>query len=212
MNRKRQSNSAKRAIVGLLFVLSALTAAAQEYNYSVRRGEVYYNGTPVRNADAHTLRILGYGYAKDRSHVYLHGRILEHVDPRTFRLKEGRRSSYDDYREPFERHRERGYRKLGTKVLYNGRKVEDASTSSFEDLGYGYAKDAFRVYCFGKEVSDASTLSFQVLGGGYAKDAFTVFYLGKEMHDASVTSFKYDEDGYAHDAFNNYFEGRKISD
>ena len=135
-----------------------------------------------------TYVVLGHGYAKDSENVYLNGQVLPWVDPHTFSLK--RCDGHQSYR-CFE---------------------NDASASSFKDLGYGYGKDSFDVYFCGKKISGASANSFRLLKDGYAKDSFDVYFYGKKVSDASASSFSVDENGYAHDTFSTYYFGKKIGD
>ena len=97
-------------------------------------------------------------------------------------------------------------------VFYDGKKLDDASASSFKDLGYGYGKDSFDVYFCGKKISGASANSFRLLKDGYAKDSFDVYFYGEKVSDASASSFSVDENGYAHDTFSTYYFGKKIGD
>lgn len=210
----------KTQIARLLFMLVVLamltTISANAQNnrafYSIERGMVYFNGQPMPYADAQTFQILGYGYAKDRQHVYMDGYILEYVEPLSFRLKEDRHRPYAGYDEWDRPPHTYGYYKTKFDVFFNGRKIEDASASTFKELGEGYAKDSFNVYYLGNKIPDASANTFRILGGGYSRDAFNVYFYGKEIPDASASTFKYDGNGYAHDAFDTYYNGRKIGE
>ena len=68
------------------------------------------------------------------------------------------------------------------------------------------------VYFCNKKVKEASSDSFIDLGNGYGKDIFDVFYEGKLLKNADADSFnicnnsKYD----AKDKFNKFFKGKKI--
>ena len=59
-----------------------------------------------------------------------------------------------------------GYAKDGSRVFFEGERVENASARSFEVLSDGWAKDGSRVFFDGERVENASAYSFQVLGGG----------------------------------------------
>ena len=48
------------------------------------------------------------------------------------------------------------------KVVYRGREVMGASSSSFEELGWGYARDAWKVYYRGEVVPGASPSTFRI--------------------------------------------------
>lgn len=186
-----------------LLITAAFTAMAQpgkdDYRIDRSGGIVYFCGTPVRDADCHTFRDLGYGYAKDSRHVYRYGEILEYVDPASFRVD--RRFGPDPghetvpgYHKPLRpgqsrpgtgvRHPELDcgdYYKTDFDVFYNGRKIEGAFASTFEILRDGYAKDAFHVYWKGNPVQDASSSTFKVTGNGYAEDAFHTYYFGRRI-------------------------------
>lgn len=197
----------------ILFMPFSLVVNAQNYksNYSIESNGVYYNGGLIDEADASTFIILGHGYAKDRNNVYMEGRILKYVDPFSFRLVE----RYDDYNgsdRQYNGHRGGGYFKSNFDVFYDGRKIEDASASTFRELEDGYAKDAFNVYYRGRKVDDASANSFKKVGGGYFKDAFNFYFRGRKVDDASANTFEYTGNGYAHDSFNTYYQGKKVSD
>ena len=75
-----------------------------------------------------TYVVLGHGYAKDSENVYLNGQVLPWVDPHTFSLK--RCDGHQSYR-CFEK-----YVISHSDVFYDGKKLDDASASSFKDLGY----------------------------------------------------------------------------
>lgn len=103
-----------------------------------------------------------------------------------------------------------GYHITTFDVFFNGKKIPDATASSFRILKDGYAKDAFNVYCMGKKIHDATGSSFECLGCGYAKDAFNVYWMGHKIKDAFASSFKVLKDGYAEDPFNTYYRGKKV--
>jgi hypothetical protein len=67
-------------------------------------------------------------------------------------------------------------------VYYNGRKVQDAVSNSFEDLGYGYGKDAFNVFYNGNTIPGAFALNFRLTGNGYATDSFNTYYYGRKLN------------------------------
>ena len=48
------------------------------------------------------------------------------------------------------------------KVVYQGREVPGASSSSFEELGWGYARDAWKVYYCGEVIPGASPATFRI--------------------------------------------------
>ena len=75
-------------------------------------------------------------------------------------------------------------------VYYRGRKVAEASASSFRNLGDGYGCDAWSVFYKGVKMQHAAVLSFENLGDGYARDTWTVFYDGERLADAAVSSFR----------------------
>lgn len=50
-------------------------------------------------------------------------------------------------------------------------------------LGGDYAKDNWSVYYRGKKIEDASASSFKYLEDGYAKDNWNLFYRGKKTKD-----------------------------
>lgn len=52
-------------------------------------------------------------------------------------------------------------------------------------MGGGYSKDNFDVYFRGRKIEDASASSFKYLGGGYGKDNWKVIYQGRVVEDAS---------------------------
>ena len=87
-----------------------------------------------------TYVVLGHGYAKDSENVYLNGQVLPWVDPHTFSLKrcDGHQS----------------YRCFAFDVYFYGKKVSDASASSFSVDENGYAHDTFSTYYFGKKIGD----------------------------------------------------------
>lgn len=198
----------------LLLSASASVAMAQagREDYMVFDDVVLYRGAPLGFADPETFVVLGQGYAKDYDHVYLDGQILRHVDPVTFRLKRPR-YGYGEYEYPPERYelRKSGYYKTSHDVLFNGKKIEGASASSFEVLRGGYARDAFSIYFQGRKI-DASSSSFRYLGDGYAADAFDVYYFGQKIQGVMRSSFKILGGGYAEDAFDTYYLGRKVED
>ncbi|MFR6383887.1 MAG: DKNYY domain-containing protein [Odoribacter splanchnicus] len=82
-----------------------------------------------------------------------------------------------------------GYAKDDWQVFYRGRKIENASSSSFENLGGGYGKDSWTVF-YREPLPNASASSFENLGRGYGKDAWKVFYNGKAVKGASPSSFR----------------------
>lgn len=167
----------------LLLSASAPVAMAQTVpeEYRVFDDLVLYRGAPLAFADPGTFVILGQGYAKDYDHVYLDGQILRYVDPATFRLKLPRCGSGEHGPGRYGL-RNRGYFKTSHDVLFNGKKIEGASVSSFEVLEGGYARDAFSVYFLGRKI-DASRSSFRYLGDGYAEDAFDTYYLGRKVDE-----------------------------
>ncbi|HEY9550660.1 MAG TPA: DKNYY domain-containing protein, partial [Prevotella sp.] len=130
-------------------------------DYTVKRGIVFYQDYPLRQADAGSFIELGHGYAKDRYFVYYHGQVLPYVDPFTFRLKPFSHQQYSDefgwYDEDMDPMR---YIVTSNTVLFQGREVQGASSMSFKDLGDGYGQDAFNVYYMGKKMKDASSISF----------------------------------------------------
>ena len=132
-----------------------------ERGYEIIGSKVYFNGTVVSNASAHSFKDLGWGYAKDNYRVYYNGKKLTNNPSRFKALSDGyAMDSFD--------------------VYYFGKEIE-ASTSGFKVLSDGYAKDAFDAYYCGKEVVGSSASTFQVLGNGYAKDAWETYYLGKKV-------------------------------
>ena len=170
-----------QALILLMLCLFFSTAYAQSDKnpYSMKGSDVYYQNDCLQAADACTFQILGHGYAKDCHHVYLHGRILPYVDPASFRLKHTH--SHADEEEWDER--ESAYHVSTFTVYYQGRKVQNASSNSFQVLGGGYAKDSFRVYYAGEEIAGASAVSFVYDGKGYGHDAFNTFYRGRKLPD-----------------------------
>lgn len=133
----------------------------QEIGYEVIGTKVYYNGTVVSNASAHSFKDLGCGYAKDSYRVYYCGKTLTDNPSRFTALTDG-------------------YAKDSFNVYYFGKKI-GASTSGFKVLSDGYAKDAFDAYYCGKEVVGSSASTFKVTGNGYAKDSWETYYLGKKV-------------------------------
>lgn len=212
-----KTNRPLKAFVRLTLAVALLTASATDSyaqhphnDYFAQNGVMYYRNQPMTNVDFRSFIELGFGYAKDRFNVYYQGLILEHVDPFTFRLKQpgcNPDGTYHPYDRPYPMG---GYQVMSNSVLYNGRKIKDASASTFKILEDGYAKDAFEAYYLGNRIKDASSNSFQYLSEGYAKDAFNVYYLGKEVKDASASTFKVLGNGYAEDAFETFYLGRKI--
>lgn len=192
-------------------LMEPVYAMAGQEDYVVKGRRVYYEGIELPDVDASSFVDMGYGYGKDAYNVFYHGHLLPYVDPVTFSLKCSPQQSDEEY------HRY-GHSRYGTyfqddfDVYYNGRKIEDATSNSFKDLGYGYAKDAFNVYYRGEEIEDASPSSFVILKDGYAKDDFQVYYFGKIVEDASPSSFTVIGRGYAKDDFNGYYRGRQLSD
>lgn len=169
-----------------VLLLFPATAGAQAYraDYSADGRAVYYRGRQMEMADPRSFRELGHGYAVDRFNVYLDGTVLEYADPSTFRLKpqHDRREDGPGERDMQDRRgRGSGYFKSSFDVFFNGKKIDGASTHSFEEIGGGYAKDSFRVYYRGKRVEGASTFSFKYLGDGYAEDSFHTYYRGKKL-------------------------------
>ncbi len=162
----------------LILMPSFASAQNSRPDYQVRDTEVYYHQERIKDADADSFHNLGFGYGKDRYHVYKDGEILEYVDPEPFRID----PRYGGHQQGREENRERGgYFKSTFDVFYNGRKIEDATPSSFQEIGGGYAKDAFNVYYRGKKVEDASPSSFQYKGKGYARDSFNTYFYGKKI-------------------------------
>ena len=212
----------KGLMPALLFCLCSFVAVAQidRDDYSIHGNVVSYRGIPLDNADPQTFVVLGHGYAKDYYNVYLEGMILKYVDPSSFRLKavpypeDGRIEFYPEisdwqvYPETYGR-QNYGYVVTSNTVLFNGRKIEGASSYSFEILQGGYAKDTFNVYFLGRKI-DASGSSFKYLGDGYAKDAFNAYYYGSKMDGIMVSTFKVLGGGYAEDSFDTYYRGRKV--
>lgn len=201
-------------VAALIFGFFA-TSHAQNYGgeYYIEGGMVFYFNEPLDVADASSFIVLGHGYAKDRYNVYMNGAVLRYVDPSTFRLKINTVPGLEPYPYPHEQaYPYEGYFKTSNSVLFNGRKIEVASPSSFVELGGGYAKDSFKVYFMGKPLTGASTLSMKYLGDGYASDAFSVYYLGRKVEGSTASSFKLLGRGYAEDAFNTYYRGIKVRD
>lgn len=133
----------------------------QERGYEVLGTKVYYNGSVVSSASAHSFKDLGCGYAKDSYRVYYCGKKLTDNPSRFTALTDG-------------------YAKDSFNVYYFGKKI-GASTSGFKVLSDGYAKDAFDAYYCGKEVVGSSASTFKVTGNGYAKDSWETYYLGKKV-------------------------------
>ncbi len=133
----------------------------QVRGYEIIGTKVYYNGTVVGNASAHSFKDLGCGYAKDSYRVYYCGVKLTDNPSRFTALTDG-------------------YAKDSFNVYYFGKKIK-ASTSGFKVLSDGYAKDAFDAYYCGKEVVGSSASTFKVTGNGYAKDNWETYYLGKKV-------------------------------
>jgi len=212
-----KTNRPLRAFVRLTLAIALLTAVATDCyaqnlhkEYFARNGVMYYHNEPMRGVDFRSFIELGFGYAKDRFNVYYQGMILEYVDPFTFQLKQPEYGSDGTYH-PYDRmYPMEGYQITSNAVLYNGRKIKQASASSFKVLEDGYAVDAFEAYYLGMVIKGASSSSFKYIGEGYAKDAFSVYYLGKEIKGASSSSFKILGNGYAEDTFETYYLGRKI--
>lgn len=211
----------KKIILTAIILAMCITASAQR-DYTHDDNHVYYHGMMLRFANIETFQDLGYGYAKDSRHVYKNGNILEFVDPNGFRIDSRYRINNDDdiiydrddnedyYNNGYETSR---YHKTNFDVFYNGKKLDDASPSTFKEIGRGYAKDAFNVYYRGNKVEDATANSFLIMEGGYGKDAFNVYYHGKKLPDvSSANNFKYQGNGYASDGFNMYYHGKKIND
>lgn len=130
-----------------------------ERGYEIIGSKVYFNGTFISNASAHSFKDLGWGYAKDSRRVYYNGKKLTDNPSRFKALTDGyAMDSFD--------------------VYYFGKEIK-ALTSGFKVLSDGYAKDAFDAYYCGKEVEGSSASTFKVLGNGYAEDAWKTYYLGK---------------------------------
>lgn len=190
-------------IAAALAICTSIQLLAQPgrngYRIEQSIGMVYFCDIPVKGADCHTFRDLGYGYAKDSRHVYRYGEILEYVDPASFRVDKRFGPAYGDdtapgYHKPLRPGHGRpgdgvhhpdmecgDYHKTAFDVFYNGRKIEGAFASTFEILKNGYAKDAFHVYWKGEVVQDASSSTFKVLENGYAEDAFHTYYYGRRI-------------------------------
>lgn len=89
-------------------------------------------------------------------------------------------------------------------------KVRGTCQRKITSLGGGYSKDNFDVYFRGRKIEDASASSFKYLGGGYGKDNWKVFYQGRVVEEASASSFEYSEDGYGKDNWNVFYRGRVV--
>ena len=219
--------------LGLCFVLCG-KASAQQYGqkvdtlaYGIDRRHVYYAGKIVPDADASSFRYLGFGYGKDRRWVFYKGKRMYEVDAETFRVLS---SESPEVHFPADRPRTPiyqetlpiealpgtwlgwGYSKSTFDVFFQGRKMADATASSFKVLDYGYAKDSFEVFYFGQKIEDATSSSFKTLPDGYAKDSFNAYFEGRKIEDASSSSFEYVGNGVAKDRFNKYYLGRKVEE
>ncbi len=226
------------AVLFLSFT-TTISAQRYQSMYAVKGDRAYFDGRVIPHADVRSFQILGYGYAKDRNNVYLDGQILRFVDPLTFRLhgnpqhglqpvatvpsaghghgaavqptqpihdnRPGYGNDYYDNRRPIP-----GYMITNREVYFDGRRLSDASHSSFKDLGDGYGRDAFNVYYFGEKIQGATGSSFKLIGEGYSKDAFNVYYYGKKIRDAHGSTFKLLGYGYSKDSFNVYYNNEKI--
>jgi hypothetical protein len=64
----------------------------------------------------------------------------------------------------------------------------------FENRCQHYVKDNFNVYWNGIKVEEATSMSFQDLGQCYGKDSFDVFYKGNIINDANAFSFVVSEE------------------
>ena len=208
--------------VMIMVILLSLTTIVEAQRvdkdgYCIRGNVALFDGREIREADVRTFVVLGYGYAKDCENVYLNGKVLPWVDPMTFSLKKenknhGGGNCHDHkYQDCNNNKYYEKYVITTFDVYYAGKKLPNATASSFKDLGYGYGKDSFCVYYRGKRIDDASSNSFQLLKHGYSKDSFNVYYYGEKINGANPSSFKVDENGYAHDSFSMYYFGKKIN-
>lgn len=166
-------------------------------SYTIENGIVYYKGTPLKFADANSFRIIGHGYAKDSYNVYMNGTILPFVDPKHFKLK----VQTNDRRPDTFPH---------DVTTNKDRLLDDIIIDKDGYTRDEYYKTTFDVFFNGKKIKDASASSFVVLKDGYAKDAFNVYYRGLKIEDASTFNFECDGRGYAHDSFNAYYKGKKL--
>lgn len=99
-----------------------------KHRYVVIGNDVFYRGSKLDDASAHSFTDLGRGYAKDAFNVYYKGKKLDDASANSFTVLSD------------------GYAKDSFNAYYKGRKIDDASANSFTVLSDGYAKDSFNTY------------------------------------------------------------------
>ena len=203
--------SLARSIITACFFCTFSTLLAQRQRptrqttigYGIDRNHVYYDGNVLHDADPRTFTYMGHGYGKDRYRVYFKGFVLKEADPRTFRVVGDNEKDYPYRYENGQNPNQRPYTNEPSTVMPD-------QLLPGNPMGFGYSKDAFDVYHNGKKMADASVSTFNVLTDGYAKDAFNAYFEGSKMADVSVSSFQCLGNGVAKDTFNKYYLGKKV--
>jgi len=151
--------------------------------YWKRGANVYYNLTPITQADTKTFKVLSTdktdyeSFAKDSTDVYFMGAKIDGADATSFVAL-----GY-------------GYAKDKTSVYRGVEELEGNSTtrikladpSSFMVLNDTYQKDKYRVYWYAIPFEGADSATFELindhnLSGSFAKDKNHVYYDGKNIY------------------------------
>ena len=141
-------------------------------NYSMDNEQVFYNMTPLENADPNTFEILADFYSKDVKQAYFMSWALDNANSSTFQiLKES-------------------YSHDGKNLYHRSRKLEGADVSTFRVLNSRWAKDKNHVYLQGYVNENLDAESFQLLKGGYVKDDNYVYHFETLVKNADAASFR----------------------
>ena len=147
--------------------------------YCKKESAAYYNGSPLKAADAASFTIIDSSYARDRTHVYYDGKPMQGADPASFAPILTRTEQSAFWRD-------------AKHVFNRGHLIAAADPTTFEVLpGSGYARDRSRAYFHDKMIDGADGATFALLNPSFARDKARLYFLGGPiLANADVASFE----------------------
>ncbi len=171
--------------------------------YALDDVQVYFNGSPIEDADPATFELLESPFSRDVRHVYVSGTIFTN-DPVNFEIVEGnalRDSQHiywsteiisDDPTHLVILGGQNFYTYLhdSTTVFVNGNLIPGADPLTFEMISDAYSRDASQVFYFNEPMTEADSATFEVLESPFSRDSDSVFWMENVISGADPATFK----------------------
>lgn len=226
----------KKRLIHKLTSADPATFMSLDYGYARDKNSAWYQENSINVSDVQSLTALDFQFLKDKNNVYLQNKIIKGVKGESFErintsyAKDDQRYYYiytdqinyelipiDCNYTSFEL-LDFNYSKDNSKIFYDGKVIDGASTSSFEIVSPPYTKDNQRVYFRNKVLAEADPHTFSMfeengssLGNTYySKDKSHIFVNDRIFEGVDAKSFKILNEKYCTDKNGVYFQMKKI--